>query len=140
MVLETWRPESHALISTPSRGRPVSRRLARNVALRELRIYAEQARGAGRTWDEIAEALGIEPTEGGGEPRDEQAYLLLIEGQPLPGDEGLGWRRQTAFWTCTACGQRVTDYGPFESHSDDREQGHAESCARRAAANAAHGV
>ena len=37
---------------------------------REMRAYAEQARGAGRSWDEVAEALGIEATEDG-EPRDE---------------------------------------------------------------------
>ena len=107
--------------------------LARDVAAGELLGYAEQARGAGRTWDEVADALGIESTPEG-KPRDEAAYLLLIEGRPLPGDEPSWWRRPTARWTCTSCGQRVIDSGPFESHPDDVEHGHAAHCARRTAA------
>ena len=94
-----------------------------------MRAYAEQARGAGRSWDDVAEALGIEATEDG-EPRDEQAYLLLIEGRPLPADEPSWFHRPTARWTCTSCGQRITDHGPFESHPDDVEHGHAEICTR----------
>ena len=60
--------------------------LARNVAVAQMRAYADQARGAGHSWDDVAEALGIDATEDD-EPRDEQAFLLLIEGRPLPGDE-----------------------------------------------------
>jgi hypothetical protein len=112
--------------------------LARDVALAELRQYAEQARGAGRSWDDVAEALGIEATEDG-EPRDEQTYLLLVEGRPLPDREPSWFHRRKAWWTCTTCGQQVADHGPFESHPDDVEQGHADSCARRAAALTAHG-
>jgi len=48
--------------------------LGRDVAEGQMLTYAEEARGAGRTWDEVAEALGIESTEDG-QPRDEQAYL-----------------------------------------------------------------
>jgi hypothetical protein len=70
----------------------------------------------------VAEALGVEATED--EPRAEQAYRLLIEGRPLPVDEPSWFHRPTASWTCSSCGQRVTDRGPFESHPDDNEQGH----------------
>lgn len=111
--------------------------LARNVAVAQMRAYAEQARGAGRSWDDVAEALGIEATEDD-EPRDEQAYRLLIEGRPLPADEPSWFHRPTARWICTACRRSITDDGPFESHPDDVEQGHADSCARRAAALAAY--
>ena len=111
--------------------------LARNVALAQMRSYAEQARGAGRSWDDVAEALGIEATEDD-EPRDEQAYLLVIEGRPLPVDEPSWLHRPTARWTCTSCGQRITDYGPFESHPDNAETGHTDSCTRRAAALATY--
>ena len=111
--------------------------LARNVAMAQMRVYAEQARGAGRSWDDVAEALEIEATEDS-EQRDEQAYLLLIEGRPLPADEPSRWNRPTARWTCTSCGQRVSDHGPFESHPDDIEHGHANSCMRRVAAVAAY--
>jgi hypothetical protein len=109
--------------------------LARDVAVAEMRAYAEQARGAGRSWDDVAEALGIE-TMSDVEPRDEQAYLLLLEGRPLPGDEPSWRHRPTAQWTCTSCSQRITDHGPFESHPDDVEQGHTPSCRRRS--NALH--
>ena len=37
-------------------------------------------------------------------------------------------------WTCTTCRARVRDTGPFASHPDDRETGHLDDCARRAAA------
>ena len=107
--------------------------LARNVAVAQMQAYAEQARGAGRSWDDLAEALGIEATEGDA-PRDELAFLLLIEGRPLPGDETSWWVRRAARWTCRVCGQRITDHGPFESHPDDAEHGHADSCTRQAAA------
>lgn len=107
--------------------------LARNVAVAELRRYAEAARGAGRSWDEVAEALGIEASDDD-EPRAEQAYLLLMEGRPLPEDESSRTWLLAARWTCATCGQRVHDSGPFGSHPDDVEDGHAVTCARRAAA------
>ncbi len=111
--------------------------LARDVALGQMLTYAEEARGAGRSWDEVAEALGIEAREGGA-LRGEQAFLLLVEGRPLPSEERSWWDRSAARWTCTACGQRVTDHGPFESHPDDNEQGHADSCTRRETALSAY--
>jgi len=107
--------------------------LARNVAVAELRRYAEAARGAGRSWDEVAEALGIEAPDDG-EPRAEQAYVFLIEGRPLQRDESPRSWQTAAHWTCATCGQRVRDSGPFGSHPDDVEDGHAANCARRAAA------
>lgn len=64
--------------------------LARDVAKGRLLRYAEEARGAGRSWDEVAEALGIEATEDD-EPRAVQAYLLLVEGRPLPNAEPSSW-------------------------------------------------
>lgn len=111
--------------------------LARNVAVAELLRYAEAARGTGRSWDEVAEALGIEASDDG-EPRAEQAYLLIVEGRPLPEDESRWSPQRTARWTCATCGQRVRDSGPFASHPDDVEDGHAATCTRRAAALAAY--
>jgi hypothetical protein len=111
--------------------------LARSVAVAQMQAYAEQARGAGRSWDDVAEALGIEATEDD-EPRDEQAYRLLIEGRPLPVDEPSWFHRPKAWWTCTTCGQQVADHGPFESHPDDVETGHAEACVRRSTALAVY--
>lgn len=55
-------------------------RLARDVAIRELRRYAEQARGAGRGWEDVAAALNLDEQGPDDEPRDEQAYRLIVEG------------------------------------------------------------
>jgi hypothetical protein len=107
--------------------------LARDVALAELRKYAEEARGAGHSWGDVAEALGIE-TSDGGDPRDEQAYRLVVEGSAHIRGEKTRGRRATARWICVTCGQRVTDHGPFGSHPDDVEIGHLGSCGRRVAA------
>jgi len=85
----------------------------------------------------MAESLGIEASDDG-EPRAEQAYLLLIEGRPLPEDESRRRWQLAARWTCTTCGQLVRDSGPFGSHPDDVEDGHAAHCTRRAAALAAY--
>jgi hypothetical protein len=111
--------------------------LARDVAAGQVRVYAEAARGAGRSWDEVGEALGIDADEYG-EPRAELAFLLLIEGRPLPDSApSFGSGRSAARWTCTACGQRITDTGPFEAAPFNNEDGHAGDCPRHAAEIAA---
>jgi hypothetical protein len=114
--------------------------LARNVAARQLRDYAEQARGAGRTWDEVAEALGIAADEDE-TPRDERAYLLLVEGRTGLGDRAsAGFHRSSARWTCASCGERITDWGPFGPNPDDMEQGHHQSCERHNGNRSAYGT
>lgn len=110
--------------------------LARNVAVGHLRAYAEAARGAGRSWDDIGEALGIDADEYS-EPRGELAFGLLIEGRPLPTSEYRGlWREPVSRWTCTSCGQPIADRGPFEAPPANNETGHTDDCARHAAENA----
>lgn len=111
--------------------------LARGVAVAALRDYAMQARGAGRSWDDVGAALGLASGPGAGDgPRGEQAYLLLVEGRPLPEDAPSWSRWLVARWTCAACGQRVTDTGPFEASPLNTEDGHAGDCPRHAAETA----
>lgn len=107
--------------------------LARDVAVAELRRFAEAACAAGRSWDDVAEALGIEASD----DRATQAYLLIVERRPLPEDELPRSGHLAAHWRCESCGQRVRDSGPSGSHPDDAENGHAANCTRRAAALAA---
>ena len=71
--------------------------LARDVAVGQLRQYADAARGAGSSWEAIGEALGIDADEG--EPVGELAFGLLIEGRPLPSSERELWREPSARWT-----------------------------------------
>lgn len=107
--------------------------LARDIAVGQMLTYAEEARGAGRSWNGVAEALGIESREGD-TPRGELAFLLVVESRPLPTEERSWCDRAAASWTCSSCGQRITDHGPFESHPDDNERGHTPSCIRLATA------
>lgn len=97
---------------------------------------ARDARAAGRSWDEIGEALGL--SDGAAdEPRAEAAFAEIVEGRRA----GPAWRSlqtPSTYWRCGSCGELVTDYGlTGSSHPDDQESGHAETCARHQAALAA---
>jgi hypothetical protein len=105
-----------------------------NAANAEIRRYAEQARGAGRTWDEIADALGIQPDRFD-EPRGELAFMLVAEDRPLPFRES--FHRLDAWWRCESCGERIRDRGPFDGYPANNESGHTPTCRRHAAEIAA---
>jgi hypothetical protein len=107
---------------------------ARNTAIAEIRSYAEHARGAGRTWNEIAEALGIRAVDYDELP-DQLAFLLVAENRPLPFGES--FHRLDAWWRCDSCGERVRDHGPFDAHPANNESGHGPTCRRHAAEIAA---
>ncbi len=112
--------------------------LARGVAAAQLRDYAQQARADGHSWDDLAEAMGLEQA-GGPATRGERAYLHLFEDGPLhPDAPGRSWGRAPARWRCGSCGQHVTDRGPFEAAPYNNETGHAPDCGRHAADVAAY--
>ena len=103
--------------------------------------YVDAMRGEGASWKRVAEVL-FPPNEYGGEnqdvanqgntPEECAFYLVAPESQ-----RGMMFEPSTTRWTCggpAGCGERITDSGPFESHPDDNERGHAETCARHAAA------
>lgn len=109
--------------------------LVRAVADAQLDRQATDARAAGRSWDEIGEALGL-PDEAAGadRPRGEAAFEWLVAGrEPEPPDRGGLFREPVTSWRCGTCGALVSDRGPFEFHPDDQESGHAQGCARHAA-------
>lgn len=70
--------EGYAVMTRPRPDDPLvgvqAARLARDVAITQMREYAEATRGAGYTWDDIGAALGIEQ-DNSGELRGEQSYL-----------------------------------------------------------------
>lgn len=114
--------------------------LARDVAVRCVREYALAARAEGRSWDDVAEAFGVQRGEGV-VVRGERAYLHVIEDRPLYADDPeLSWvpRAPVARWRCVSCGQYVTDQGPFEASPENNEQGHTPGCVRHAAEMAAY--
>jgi hypothetical protein len=102
--------------------------LYRNVADGRAREEAAKARGDGATWVEIAAAAGI-----GDDPeRDRGAAELAYEWvSPRP---SMRFDEVNVYWTCGTCDQRVKDRGPTAGHPVDQEEGHAEGCARLAAA------
>lgn len=102
--------------------------LLQNVAGRELAEHVDAARAAGRSWEQIGEALNL-PVGEGEEPRGEAAFALIVEGRRPERTQGL-YREPCTSWRCSSCGELVRDRGPFESHPADNEPGHAESCAR----------
>lgn len=103
--------------------------LTRNVAVAAIHDGAVDARAACRTWDEVADAIGIEDDDRFA-PRGERAFEEIVGRPDLFAPASLRW-------TCTTCGRPVSDSGPYESHPDDNEHGHAETCDRRARAVAA---
>jgi hypothetical protein len=113
--------------------------LARDVAVRCVREYALAARADGRSWDDIAEALGVERGDGA-VVRGERAYLHLIEDRPLYTEDPDPWppAALASHWRCASCDQYVTDKGPFDASPENNEQGHAQGCARHAAEMAAY--
>ena len=104
------------------------------VAEAQRADHARVARATGRSWDEIGAALDL-PVEGD-RPRGEAAFEWLIEGRApaSTGPDHLGFRTPATWWRCGACDRQVSDRGPYESHPDDNEIGHADGCPRRAAA------
>lgn len=89
----------------------------------------EAARAAGRSWDEVGEALGLPDPD---EPVGELAFALVVEGREPQRAREL-FRVPSASWRCGGCGEQVRDQGPFESHPADVESGHAADCTRHLA-------
>jgi hypothetical protein len=101
----------------------------RDAARRVLVDSVEAARAAGRSWDEIGEALRL---PGDGDPVGEVAFALIVEGREPQRPREL-FRVPSTSWRCASCGELVQDRGPFESHPDDNESGHTDACARHRA-------
>lgn len=132
--VEGFRVLTRTVLDEPLAGVRAARCMAA-VAEEQRREWALAARGAGRSWDEVAAAL--EPVQDeDGVTRGGVAYEWLIEHRP-PEPGRLDLHRTVAFWRCTACGAQVRDTGPFDAHPDDRESGHDDACPRRGAELAA---
>ncbi|ALE82468.1 hypothetical protein [Pseudonocardia sp. HH130629-09] len=112
--------------------------LLRGVAGSQLYDHARAARSAGRSWDEIGAALELPDYEF--DSRAEVTFAWLVEGrEPAPAhrDPVPVFHPPSSSWRCGTCAALVTDRGPYESHPDDNETGHASDCTRHIAAIAA---
>ena len=99
-------------------------RAARRACLEHIRA----AREDGKTWEQIADALTLTADPGTGMPAADRAYDYA-----MPDYRGISPDWFT--WSC-GCGQLIRDYGPGLDPREG-EKGHAEGCARFAAAVAA---
>jgi hypothetical protein len=103
-------------------------RIPPETAARICRDRAERARGDGITWPQIGEALGLHQG-----PDAKLGYDLGVAAfEHFTGEPDL-WYRASFQFRCASCGEYITDRGPFESHPEDNEQGHAPGCGRLAA-------
>lgn len=104
----------------------------RDTAAGLVREYAIAARGEGACWASVGAALGLgELVDRSGEDLGEAAFRFVAQGRMPDLDAGwlTGW--SSVSWTCATCGARVADHGPFASHPDDAQMGHAQECGRR---------
>jgi hypothetical protein len=110
---------------TPLAGAWGAEHLAR-CASREVATHVRRARESGHSWHEVGETLGIDP--GPGRSVAETAYERFA-GSPS------SWSLQgpSFGWRCPACDRVISDRGPYESHPDDNQPGHAKECSRFAA-------
>jgi hypothetical protein len=95
-------------------------------AIREVATHARRAREAGHSWDEIGQALSIEA--GDGRSVAEAAFERFAR-------PAASWslRDPSFVWLCPACDRMISDRGPYDSHPDDNQPGHAKDCSRLAA-------
>jgi hypothetical protein len=89
--------------------------------------YVKHARVEGIGWREIGEAVGL------AEDGQRIGYDLAVAAyEHVVGEPDL-LRDPSFYYTCPACEQGISDRGPYESHPEDNERGHAEGCTRLAA-------
>ena len=112
----------------PLAGIRAARTLTR-TAERVVGDYVKHARVDGISWQEIGEALGLD------ENGQRTGYDLAVRAFEYITDAGHHDRSGTLsfYYPCPACEQGISDRGPYESHPEDNEHGHAEGCTRLAA-------
>ena len=112
-------------------------RAARDIELGArgaARGYLRAAREAGDSWSQIGQVLGLTlDARRSGDTLGEAAYAYAT-GSP---DSQTAMRYDRSFtWHCPSCDQVISDRGLIAGPRDN-EPGHADSCARQAAAIAA---
>ena len=91
----------------------------------EIHQHVRRAREAGHSWEQIGQALDMRPVDG--RSVAESAYER-VAGRPASWSFG----SPSFTWRCPACGRVISDRGPYESHPDDNQPGHAKDCSRLA--------
>ena len=105
--------------------------ILQQTARRVINDYVRLARQEGTGWREIGQALDL------AEDGQRTGYDLAVAAYEHVAGEPDVWRQASYTWSCPACGQAICDRGPYESHPEDNEHGHARDCARLAGEAAA---
>jgi hypothetical protein len=98
-----------------------------DAAVQRQRVeFTLRARGAGKTWQQLAEALLGASAHKVASDADLLAYtaftaFLVTAGTRQPGQE------RTCSWLCDTCGAQITDRGPYPVDPAARELGHLDS-------------
>jgi hypothetical protein len=88
---------------------------------------ARYAREDGLSWEQIGEALLAAPA-----PGEPSRAVAAFDRLAWSYDQ---WQAPTFTWTCPSCLRQVLDHGPEAGgHPSETEEGHADGCARLAAA------
>jgi hypothetical protein len=101
-------------------------------AARIRREYTQHARAEGTGWQQVGQALGLGQGADGTSGYD----LAVAAFEHFEGEPDL-WHQSNFCYHCGSCGEWITDRGPYNSHPEDNESGHAGNCARFAAELAA---
>jgi hypothetical protein len=99
----------------------------RHAADRVAGDYVKYARVEGIGWREIGAALGL------AQDGQRTGYDLAVAAYEQVAGQPDGFRNPSFYYACAACEQGITDRGPYESHPEDNERGHAAGCTRLAA-------
>lgn len=87
--------------------------------------YTGELRGCGSTWAQIHPLLDLPPEPDVSPAVQAFEYTL---GPDEPG--GFAFDARYMSWTCHTCGEQIRDFGPYDGHPDNCEQGHADGCQR----------
>jgi hypothetical protein len=126
-----WSSRSVSRYAEPLAGIQAAQVLTDSAA-RIRREYTQHARAEGTTWQQIGQPLGLDQGADGKSGYDlgVAAFEHFESGPDI-------WNQSNFHYHCASCGEWITDRGPYESHPEDNERGHAEDCARFAAELAA---
>lgn len=93
--------------------------------------YIAAARSDGQAWSQIGDVLRESGAITEADLTDDSAYYVAIAAfEYAAGPAGM-FREPTFVWTCPACGNGISDHGPYDSNPQDNQRGHAAACTRQ---------
>lgn len=98
--------------------------------------YVRAAREAGHSWQDIGNALGLDPGDEARQASESVAEAAFTYAAGHPDTEMARRYGRSVAWTCGSCDQVIFDHGLCDGPAED-ERGHTGNCPRLAATIAA---